>query len=181
MSVSSTDPITSSTGTGAQVAFDFAFKIFQTTDILVYVETFEGSGAYTLQTLTADYEVAFDSEAETGTVTFVVAPADGFSVIITRQLTVTQGTTLPLEGKMPAKTVEDALDRLTLLVQDVKALFSLPFTPGPYPAAANVIQYSEGTYGEKPATPSAPLIYYSTDVGQTELWLPTAAKWSLIG
>jgi hypothetical protein len=161
-------------GNGVKTDFDFSFKIFLATDLLVYVETAIDSGTYELQTYTAEYTVSFNTAAETGTVIFAVAPADGRNVLINRFIPLTQGSTLPLEGKFPAKVVEDALDRLTLIVQDLKLIVSAPVAP-------NLVEYNTGTYAEKPVGFTHWLYWYSTDMDQLELWVPQAARWFLVG
>lgn len=162
-------------GNGVKTDFDFSFKIFLATDLLVYVETSAGSGVYDLKDYTVDYTVSFNTAAETGTVIFAVAPADGRDVLINRSVPLTQGSVLPIEGKMPAKVVEDALDRLTLIAQDLKLISA---TPAP---AANVVEYDTGLYAAKPAAPTKAVQYYSTDLDQLELWIPEAGRWFLIG
>jgi len=104
-------------GDGASTGpFDFAFKVFANTDLEVYV-------AGVLKTLTTHYTVALVSDGQggyTGSVTFVTAPANLAEVLIRRQLDLTQPTVLPIEGALPAKTVEKAIDRNTLLIQQVQ-------------------------------------------------------------
>jgi len=185
MSVASTNPVVSELGNGVKTDFDFVFKVFLATEVKVYVETAVGSGLYAQKTYTIDYTVTFNTANETGTVIFAVAPATGRKVYITRAISATQGSTLPLEGKMPSKVVEDALDKLTLLVQDAIGLLSLPFTPPaeaePTEVTGNVVQYLEGLYSAKPAAPVVWVQYYSTDLDQLEQWVPDAGKWFLIG
>lgn len=162
-------------GNAVKTDFDFAFKIFLATDVLVYVETSAGSGVYDLKDYTVDYTVSFNTAAETGTVIFLVAPPLGRDVLINRSIPLTQGSVLPLEGKMPAKVIEDALDRLTLITQDL-ALIST--TPAP---AANVVEYDTGLYNAKPVASTKAVHYYSTDLDQLELWIPEAGRWFLVG
>lgn len=183
MSVASTVSASSELANGVKTDFDFAFKIFLATEIRVYVETGVGTDLYAEKTYTVDFTVSFNTANETGTVIFSVPPVTGRKVWITRSIPKTQGSTLPLEGKMPAKVVEDALDKLTLLVQDAVALLSLPFTPPPEAteASGNVVQYLEGLYNSKPVAPVVIVQYYSTDLDQLEEWVPSAGKWFLIG
>lgn len=182
MAVASTNPVASELANGVKTAFDFTFKIFEATDLVVEVETAAGSNVYLTQTYSAAYTVVFDKDAETGTVTFLVAPTTGKKVVITRYTPQTQGSTLPIEGKMPSKVVEDALDRLTLLIQEARALLSLPFTPSPAPTVLvdYVLKY-EGLYAAKPVTPVVWMMWWSTDLQQLEIWVPAANKWFLIG
>jgi len=176
MSVANTTALSTQAANGVKTDFDFAFKIFLAADLLVYVETAVDSDVYTLQSLTEDYSLTFDTDAETGTVAFVTAPADGLNVKIMRSVAKTQPSVLPLEGKMPAKVIEDALDRITLIAQDING--GVISASG---ISSNVVQYAEGLAAAKPAAPTAWTHYYSTDSGQLELWVPTAGKWFLIG
>lgn len=161
-------------GNGSKTDFDFSFKIFLATELLVYVESGVGTGTYQLQTYPVDYTVTFNTAVETGTVIFSTAPLDGRTVLINRSVPKTQPSVLPLEGKMPAKVVEDALDRLTLITQDLSLVVTTPVVP-------NVVQYQEGAYASKTAAPTVWMYWYSTDLDQLELWVPTAARWFLVG
>lgn len=118
MSVQQTAIQVETASNGSNTAFSFSFKIFASTDLLVYTKPTGGS--YTLKTLNSDYTVAFDSDAETGTVTFGSAPATG-TVKIKRSLGLTQATVFPREGALPSGDIEDALDRVTLLAQELGA------------------------------------------------------------
>lgn len=105
-------------GNGAKVAFDFSFKIFDETDLIVYNES--SSGVYTEKVLTTHYTVDFDSDDESGTVTWVTAPANGTYSVIVGDMPQTQGTTFPREGSSPAKDYENAYDRHTILLQEMQ-------------------------------------------------------------
>lgn len=105
-------------GNGVKVAFDFAFKILAKTDLVVRKKS--AAGVYgSVLTVDVDYTVVFDSVAETGTVTYTVAPVNGGASNIQRSSDLTQATVYPREGTLPAKTTETALDKLTLLVQEI--------------------------------------------------------------
>lgn len=140
MSVTATTNVVSEAGNGVKVAFDFAFKIFAQTELLVYKAT--AAGVYTLQALTTDYTVSFNTAAETGTVTFLVAPVNAGKSVIMRATASTQGSSLPREGNMPEKTIENALDKLTLQSQDQNEKLSrAPLQPStPASPAAIVIE-----------------------------------------
>jgi len=141
MAVTNQTTYTAELGNGAKTAFDFAFKIFAETDLVVYKET--AAGVYTQQTIVADWGggtpaantcwVEFDTTAETGTVHYSSAPANGLASVISRDTAETQGSSLPLEDVWSKKVVENALDKLTLLAQEVKETLTRvvlqPFTP----------------------------------------------------
>ncbi len=74
--VKSTQP-----GNSATLAFQFAFKILAKTDLVVNKIDANGVLGPKL-TLNVDYAVVFDAIAESGTVTFTVAPVtNGFALI----------------------------------------------------------------------------------------------------
>lgn len=118
MSVTNETTLVEEAGNGSKTAFNFAFKIFATTDIVAYKKS--AAGVYTLGVLGVDYTVTFDTTAETGTVTWTVAPVSGGASAIARDTPATQTTTFPREGVTPARTLENALDRLTLKVQELE-------------------------------------------------------------
>ena len=120
MSVTSTVAVVESAGNDVQLAFDFNFKIFSSSDLVVKKKT--AAGVYTDPLiLGVDYTVVFDSDAETGTVTYTTAPVSSGAAYIARSTGLVQNTVWPREGKVPAKTLENAVDKLTLLVQELAA------------------------------------------------------------
>lgn len=129
MTVATTTPYDSELGNGVKTAFDFAFKIFDDADLVVYKET--AAGVFTQQTIVPDWGagtpgpntcwVEFDTDAETGTVHYSSAVGDGFQSYIGRASTAAQSAALPTDDPMKNKTVENALDKLTLMVQELKA------------------------------------------------------------
>jgi hypothetical protein len=98
------------TGDGSTVAFSVGNKFFADSDLDVY----EGGA---LQTLTTDYTVSGAGNDAGGTVTFVSAPANNAEVTIIRDVPDTQTTDLPAAGAFPSESVEDALDRRTVVSQ----------------------------------------------------------------
>lgn len=204
MSVASIYAASLQNANGVKTDFDFAFKIFASTDLKVYIETGVGTGVYTLKTLTTHYTVTFDTTNETGTVKFLAAPGDGLRVKIVRDLPQTQASRLPIEGIMPAKTVENALDKAVLIAQElqdqidplnvsVDAIDASVVAAAASAAAASVSAAaasasasasngeSSGTLAARPATPSTAVQYYATDTDQLFKYSPAAAKWYLIG
>lgn len=132
MTVATTTPYDSEIGDGIQTAFDFAFKIYAETDLGVWKET--AAGVYTPQTIVPDWTgdpeavpdantcwVEFDTENETGTVHYSSAVGAALHSYIARASTAAQGSALPTDDPMKNKTVENALDKLTLMVQELKA------------------------------------------------------------
>jgi len=113
--------IATGTGNGAiGQTFNGTFKIFATTDLKVTVEDDSSATVYNQKTLGVDYTVVFDEDADTFTVTTLVAFTSGKKVVIYSDVPQTQGTTLPREGKTPAKTLQKMSDRLTTLAIDLR-------------------------------------------------------------
>lgn len=104
-------------GDNSTTVFSFPFKIFSNTDIQVY--TIDSSNVFTLKTLTTDYTVSIN-DGEGGSVTFLSAPASTVDVLIIRVLNYTQPTDIPRESNIPEKSLEDAYDRATMLIQQVE-------------------------------------------------------------
>jgi len=106
-------------GNDVKLAFNFSFKIFAETEITVFKKT--AAGAFVAQVLTTDYSVTFDTDAEIGTVTYVTAPeGSGGESHIIGSAPQSQGSVFPREGVTPAKTIENALDRATVLSQELQ-------------------------------------------------------------
>ncbi len=102
------------TGDGATTVFAFGFKAVNSADITVYIdgaELFVG----VIVTLNADQEIT-----PGGSVEITPAPAVDAEVKIKRETPRTQPVDYEPYGPFPADTHEGALDRLTLLVQEVE-------------------------------------------------------------
>jgi len=107
-------------GDDAQVDFTFAFKVVATTDVVV-IHT-DSSNVETTKAITTDYSVVLNADQDAnpgGTVTMVVAPVTGAKLTLTSDLPETQSVVLPTAGNFSAKILEAALDRLTMLHQEV--------------------------------------------------------------
>jgi Phage Tail Collar Domain len=111
------------TGTGATVAFPFTFKVFAASDVLA-VQALTSTGVETVKVLTTDYTVALNADQNAtpgGTLTMLVAPPAGTTLTLTSQVPLLQGTDLTNAGGFYPKVINDALDRLTILIQQVAA------------------------------------------------------------
>lgn len=96
-------------GTGAQTAFTYSFRILDEDDIGVYIE--DANGDSTLQTITTHYTVAGVGDAGGGTITFVTAPADTETVHIVLNRDLTQANDLAND------TAEGYLDELVIQIK----------------------------------------------------------------
>ena len=101
-------------GDGATKVFPYTNRIFTKDDLLVSLDGVQ-------QTVDTDYTVTGINDAGGGSVTFVTAPATGVSVSIVRSVAATQDVRLPLGGVFPSVTVETALDKLTILIQQIES------------------------------------------------------------
>ena len=106
-------------GDGIVVAFDYGFQTYVNTDILVY-KILTSTGEKTLQVLGVDYTVALEASGPGGTVTYTVAPSALQESYIVCDLPSTQASTLTTNGKFTAKKLETALDKLTMLIQQLE-------------------------------------------------------------
>src|SRR3990167_3277304 len=118
-------------GNNCTKAFAYTFKIPATSDLDVFVCGVQ-------KTLTTDYTVSGAGVETGGTVTFITAPGCGLAVAIVRDVPYTQATDYDENSDFPALSHEDALDKLTMLVQQVKELTtrSWRFAAGSVRAAA---------------------------------------------
>lgn len=107
---------------GNSVATVFAVgKVFADTDLVVVLVN-NSTGVETTQVLTTHYTV--QRLPTSSTVTFGSAPVSGNTVVIRRVLTETQLTSIRNQGAFFPEIHEDALDKLTMLVQQASDLIS---------------------------------------------------------
>lgn len=118
MTISSTTSRVSYNGNGVLVNFTVPFYFLDDTHLLVtkYVVS---SGVTTTLALTTDYTVVGSGVLTGGTITCVVAPATGTQIIITRNVPFTQETDYIENDPFPAEVHEQALDKLTMEVQQI--------------------------------------------------------------
>jgi hypothetical protein len=119
MTVSTTTNRASYSGNGSTDAFAYGFKIFADADLTVIIRS--SAGVETTKTLTTHYTVSGAGTDSGGNVTFTTGnvPASGETVVILRKLTLTQGTDYVANDPFPAESHEDALDRLTMITQQL--------------------------------------------------------------
>ena len=110
MTISSTVTRVNYVGNSVTDDFSFPYKFSANSDLIVYV-------ADVLQVITTNYTVTGAGLDAGGTVTFLVAPPAGNSVIIIRSPALTQGLDLVENDPLPAESVENAFDKLTMIAQ----------------------------------------------------------------
>ena len=119
MTVSSTNTRNSYSGNGSTTVFAYTFKIFDDDDITVIIRT-DSTGVETTKTKTTHYSVSGVGVASGGNITFGSAPASGETVVLLRTTARTQTTDYTPNDPFPAATHEDALDKLTFMVQELE-------------------------------------------------------------
>lgn len=123
MTVSVTDTSFRYEGNGVTDTFSYPARIIATSDIVVEIITRATDALVETLTITTDYTVTINSaESATVTVTNVSKiPSSLQDIQIRRSLTKTQTVDLPTGTVFPAVTVENALDKLTMITQQLDA------------------------------------------------------------
>jgi hypothetical protein len=139
---------------GVTTAFQFEFKVFAEEDLAVVSSE---DGVDTELTLTTDYTVTLNGDQEDdpgGEITMVAAP-DGPTITIISDMDYTQPTTFTNTGGFYPRVLNNSLDRVTILVQQLKELVSRALV-APFGSEAQVGQFpvvlADGTYGYSSGT-----------------------------
>ena len=106
---------------GATVAFPFTFKVFTAADVRVVLT--DADGVETDLTMGTDYSVSLNANQDVspgGTVTTIATYASGYLVTLTSQVAAAQSVTLTNAGGFYPNVINDALDRQTILVQQLE-------------------------------------------------------------
>ena len=109
------------TGSGSTGPFPFTFKVFSSSNLLVVRA--DSAGAETTLTLTTDYTVSLNPDQNAnpgGSVTLVSALASGYTMVVSSVIPYTQETDITNAGGFYPNVIEDALDRLTIEVQQIR-------------------------------------------------------------
>ena len=115
MTVTSTNQKVQFNGNGSTTVFAYNYKIFASSDLSVILRS--AAGTETTQQLTTNYTVSGVGAASGGNVTMGVAPPSGTTLTILRVQPNLQGLDLVPNDPFPAGSMEDALDKLTFMVQ----------------------------------------------------------------
>ncbi len=111
------------TGNGSNTSFPFTFKVFSTEDVAVTVN--DALGAETVLVLDSDYSVTLNVDQEAtpgGTVTYPISGsplASGLKLSITGAVAYEQGTDIPTGGDFNPTVLENALDSLSMQIQQL--------------------------------------------------------------
>lgn len=103
------------TGNAVTTTFAYTTRIFATTDLDVYLDgVLQASG----------YSVTGTGSNSGGNVVFSSAPGSGVVVVIVRDVPYTQETDLLDAGPAPMATIEDMVDKTTILTQQASDLIA---------------------------------------------------------
>ncbi len=148
MTLSTTASRVSYAANGSTTTFAFAFKIWAAANLKVYLRN-NTTLADTLQTQGVDYTIDITAYPNTGNVVFTTAPPSGRTVVIVRDMPLTQDLDLIATGSFAAENVEAQLDKLAAEIQTLRELIArsprVPVgtalsdlaLPEPQPAVAN--------------------------------------------
>ncbi len=115
MTVSSSTSRVSYNGNGSTTVFAYTFRVFDQDDLTVIIRS--ANGTETVKTITTHYTVSGVGSAGGGNVTMLTAPASGETITILREQDLIQELDIVPNDPFPASSVEDALDKLTFMVQ----------------------------------------------------------------
>jgi len=116
MTISTTGLRVSYSGNGVTTDFSFPYKFLADEDLIVTL--IDADGVETTQVLNTDYTVSGEGTAS-GTVAMVTPPTSTETLLIVRELEITQEVDYITGGPFPAETHEGALDRLTMIAQQL--------------------------------------------------------------
>ena len=117
MTVSSSTARVNYSGNGVTVAFAVPFYFLSNSHLAVTLRS--STGVETPQVLNTDYTVTGAGVLTGGTVTMTVAPASGATLVIVRDVPFTQETDLQPNDRLPAETLEQSIDKLTMITQQI--------------------------------------------------------------
>jgi hypothetical protein len=118
MTVNTPISTASYTGNGVTQTFPIPFYFLVATDVKVS-RKLVSTGVTTVLTLNSDYSLAGAGNESGGTLTTVAVPASGDQLYIERNVDAVQQTEYPENNRFPSASHEKALDRLTMLAQQI--------------------------------------------------------------
>ena len=154
MTLSSTENRVSYAGNDRTTAFTFPYLFFANSHLTVILVD-DATGVETTQTITTHYTVTGAGNSSGGTVTMVTAPATDETLVIVREVPLTQGLDLEENDPFPSNSVEQQFDTLTMLAQQLNTEVerSMKLSEGdtsgvsvtlPTPTALNLIRWNAG-------------------------------------
>lgn len=124
MTIATTKTVITYSGNGASTVFAYDFLIPSTDDLRVYL-TLKSDGTET-DLSASDYSITGIDDPAGGNVTYPLSgsPLSAlYRISIERSLDLVQPTVIQNQGNLFADTVEEALDRLTMMMQQIGALY----------------------------------------------------------
>lgn len=119
MTISTTTSRQIYNGNGVTTVFAFPYRFLRNEDLEVY-RINDSTGVVTTLALSTDYTVSGADNDAGGNVTTTVAPATGERLVIVRVVDLTQEVDYITGDPFPAETHERALDRLTMISQQLQ-------------------------------------------------------------
>ena len=110
MTIQDTNNSIEYTGDGVTVAFAYNFRVDRAEDMKVYFD---------LVPVPSGWQISGLGEATGGTVTFNTAPAVDVGIVLVREIAIEQLVDYKPYDPFPANTQEFALDKLTMICQDI--------------------------------------------------------------
>lgn len=142
------------TANGATTNFAFTFPAYDTTTIVV-----KDNGGI----VSSGIVITFNPSTVGGNVQFLVAPTNGDAIVITRSTPLTQTSHLTNEGVLPAATLENMPDKLTMALQEVQSQIGSGGGGGAPTNAAYITQIPNATLtAEQPLSALATGLMQST-------------------
>jgi hypothetical protein len=109
-------------GSGTTGPFPFAFKVFVASDLLC-VKINTATNVESTLILTTDYTVNLNADQNAnpgGSITLTSAMSSSFQLVIASQVEYLQETDLQNQGGFYPEVITDALDKLTILLQQIR-------------------------------------------------------------
>lgn len=115
MTVSTTDNKVQYNIDGETTEFSFSFVVYESSDVYCYLVDSSGN-----ETAYTDFSIVLNTDNEGGTITTntTITTSEAESILIIRDTQLTQGLDLIEGGEMPADSLENGFDKLTMIVQD---------------------------------------------------------------
>lgn len=142
------------TGNGVTTVFPFAFKVFARADVLVAI-TNTTTFVETVLLLDSDYTVTLNADQNSspgGTITMLVPPPVGTTLAATSNVPYLQKTDLTNQGGFYPKVITDALDKLTIHVQQLASKLGAGLNVGGAAAFAVIMNFIANMTGSAGAT-----------------------------
>ena len=120
-------------GDNTELDFDFTFKVFNTSDVVVALIN-RTTLVATAQTISTHYTVTLNTSTPGGTIHFLAgtAPTTAYDVSIRRTMTLIQSADIPSGGLFREVQVENAFDKAMMIVQEHMEILTRTLAQSPY-------------------------------------------------